>query len=126
MSGLFFRGLNGLEHLFSSNILFDVSWIFIFSSLNDYHTDANDFLAKMVGSIFPDVHIIVPALLDMDAASDVELPSSSSIISSHRLPTFPFGLNARFCLLIYYNRCIVCFSSKVFIFLLGGGDTPTK
>jgi hypothetical protein len=41
------------------------------------------------------------------------------------LPTFQFGLNARFRLLISYNRCIFSFSSEVFIFLLGG-DAPDK
>jgi hypothetical protein len=98
------------------------------SSLNDWHPDANECLAKMVGSIFPAVrhvvHIIVLAWLDVDGASDVELPSSSSIIPSHGWPTFQFGLNARF--LISYNRCIFSFS-EVFIFSLGGGgETPAK
>ena len=110
--------------------LFDVSWIFMLSSLNDWHPDANKFLSKMVVSIFPAVrhvvHIIVLAWLDVDGASDVELPSSSSIIPSHGWPTFQFGLNACFYLLISYNRCIFSFSSEVFIFLLGGGDTPAK
>jgi len=53
--------------------LFEASWIFMFSSLNDYHPDANEFLAKMVGYIFPAVwhvmHIIVLAWLDVDGAS---------------------------------------------------------
>ena len=99
-------------------------------SLNDWDPDANEFLAKMVGSIFPAaqqvMHIIILAWLDMDEASNVELPSSSSIIPSHGWPTFQFGLNARFGLLISYNRCIFIFSSEDFIFLLGGGNTPTK
>ena len=125
-SRLFFRGLNGLENLFSDNsLVFEASWIFMLSSLNNWHPDSNTFLAKMVGSIFA-VHIIVLAWLDVDGVSDVELPSPLSIIPSHGWPTFQFGLNACFCLLISYNRCIFSFSSEVFIFLLGGGDTPAK
>ena len=99
--------------------LFEASWIFMLSSLNDWHPDTNEFLAKMVRPLLPAVrhvvHIIVLAWLDVDGASDVELPSFSSIIPSHGWPTFQFVLNARFRLLILYNRCIFGFSSEVFL-----------